>query len=46
MTLSNEPGLYNLEDGYNHSNCVHVGKVRGRIMNQTPLTRDFCWLKI
>jgi len=48
MTLSNEPGLYNLEGGYgyNHSNCVHVGKARGRIMNQTPLTRDFCWLKI
>ncbi len=48
MTLSNEPGLYNLEGGYgyNHSNCVHVGKDRGTIMNKTPLTRDFCWLKI
>lgn len=48
MTFSNEPGLYNLEGGYgyNHSNCVHVGKHRGTIMNKTPLTRDFCWLKI
>ncbi len=48
MTFSNEPGLYNLEAGYgyNHSNCVHVGKGRGTIMNKTPLTRDFCWLKI
>ena len=48
MTFSNEPGLYNLEGGYgyNHSNCVHVGKDRGHIMNKTPLTRDFCWLKI
>ncbi len=48
MTFSNEPGLYNLEGGYgyNHSNCVHVGKDRGTIMNKTPLTHDFCWLKI
>ena len=48
MTFSNEPGLYNLEGGYgyNHSNCVRVGKDRGEIMNKTPLTREFCWLKI
>jgi len=48
MTFSNEPGLYNLAGGYgyNHSNCVHVGKQRGTILNKTPLTRDFCWLKI
>ena len=48
MTFSNEPGLYNLEDGYgyNHSNCVLVGKERGAIMNKTPLTREFCWLKL
>ncbi len=48
MTFSNEPGLYNLEGGYgyNHSNCVLVGKQHGTIMNKTPLTRDFCWLKI
>lgn len=48
MTFSNEPGLYNLEGGYgyNHSNCVRVGKERGVIMNQTPITKEFCWLKI
>ena len=48
MTFSNEPGLYNLEGGYgyNHSNCVQVQKERGVIMNKTPLTREFCWLKI
>ena len=48
MTFSNEPGLYNLEGGYgyNHSNCVLVGKERGTIMNNSPLTREFCWLKI
>jgi Xaa-Pro aminopeptidase len=48
MTFSNEPGLYNLEGGYgyNHSNCVRVGRDHGIIMNKTPLTRDFCWLKL
>ncbi len=48
MTFSNEPGLYNLEGGYgyNHSNCVLVTKDKGEIMNQTPLTREFCWLKL
>jgi Xaa-Pro aminopeptidase len=48
MTFSNEPGLYNLEGGYgyNHSNCVHVQKERGVIMNNAPLTREFCWLKL
>ena len=48
MTFSNEPGLYNLEGGYgyNHSNCVHVQRERGVIMNKTPLTHEFCWLKI
>ncbi len=48
MMFSNEPGLYNLDGGYgyNHSNCVRVGKARGEIMNKTPLTKEFCWLKI
>jgi Xaa-Pro aminopeptidase len=48
MTFSNEPGLYNLGGGYgyNHSNCVRVTKNRGMIMNKTPLTREFCWVKI
>lgn len=48
MTFSNEPGLYHLSGGYgyNHSNCVRVGTARGEILNKTPLTREFCWLKI
>jgi Xaa-Pro aminopeptidase len=48
MTFSNEPGLYNLAGGYgyNHSNCVRVARDRGVIMNKTPLTRDFCWLRL
>jgi Xaa-Pro aminopeptidase len=48
MTFSNEPGLYNLQGGYgyNHSNCVRVARDHGVIMNKTPLTRDFCWLKL
>jgi len=48
MTFSNEPGLYDPEGGYgyNHSNCVRVEKTRGVIMNKTPLTREFCWLRI
>jgi Xaa-Pro aminopeptidase len=48
MTFSNEPGLYNLEGGYgyNHSNCVRVGRDRGHIMNKTPITREFCWLTL
>ncbi|MBI1750494.1 MAG: aminopeptidase P family protein [Acidobacteria bacterium] len=48
MTVSNEPGLYNLEGGYgyNHSNCVHVQRKRGVIMNKAPLTQEFCWLRI
>ena len=48
MMFSNEPGLYNPEGGYgyNHSNNILVGKERGRRMNQTPLSREWCWLKI
>ncbi|MEE9170441.1 MAG: M24 family metallopeptidase, partial [bacterium] len=48
MMFSNEPGLYNPEGGwgYNHSNNVLVGKERGIVMNNTPLTKEWCWLKI
>jgi Xaa-Pro aminopeptidase len=48
MMFSNEPGLYNPEGGYgyNHSNCVLVGKERGIVMNKTPLTKQWCWLEI
>lgn len=48
MTFSNEPGLYNPEGGfgYNHSNLVRVTKNGGEQINQTPLTREWCWIKI
>ncbi len=48
MMFSNEPGLYNPEGGfgYNHSNCVLVGKDKGTQMNKTPLSKEWCWLKI
>jgi Xaa-Pro aminopeptidase len=48
MVLSNEAGLYNPEGGwgYNHSNTVVVGKDRGIVLNRTPLTKEWCWLKI
>ncbi len=48
MTFSNEPGLYSPADGfgYNHSNHVRVTKTGGEQMNQTPLTREWCWIKI
>lgn len=48
MMFSNEPGLYNLEGGYgyNHSNLILVTKTGGRRLNKTPLTKEFCWLKI
>ncbi len=48
MMFSNEPGLYNPEGGYgyNHSNNVLVGRTKGTIMNKTPLTKEFCWLKL
>jgi Xaa-Pro aminopeptidase len=48
MTFSNEPGLYNPEGGfgYNHSNLVRVTKSGGEQINQTPLTKEWCWIKI
>ena len=48
MLFSNEPGLYNPEGGYgyNHSNLVRVTKSGGEQMNQTPLTKEWCWIKI
>lgn len=46
MMFSNEPGLYNLEDGYgyNHSNNIVITKTGARRMNNAPLTREFCWI--
>jgi len=48
MVFSNEPGLYNPEDGfgYNHGNTVVVRPNKGGRLNQTPLTKEWCWLKI
>lgn len=48
MMFSNEPGLYNPDGGYgyNHSNAVLVTKQGGRVMNKTPLTKQWCWLEI
>ena len=48
MCFSNEPGLYSPKDhiGYNHSNFVVVGKERGELFNRTPLTKEWCWIKI
>ncbi len=46
MMFSNEPGLYNLEDGYgyNHSNNIVITKDGARRMNNAPLTKEFCWI--
>ncbi|MCI0348006.1 MAG: M24 family metallopeptidase, partial [Acidobacteriales bacterium] len=48
MTFSNEPGLYNPEGGfgYNHSNLVRVTETGGEQINQTPLTKEWCWIKL
>jgi len=48
MTFSNEPGLYHPEGGfgYNHSNLVRVTKNAGEQINQTPLTKEWCWIKL
>ncbi len=48
MMFSNEPGLYNEEAGfgYNHSNNIRITKDGSEIMNKTPLTKDWCWLKL
>jgi len=48
MMFSNEPGLYNPEGGYgyNHSNNLLITATRAHQMNRTPLTREWCWLRI
>jgi Xaa-Pro aminopeptidase len=48
MMLSNEPGLYNVAGGYgyNHGNILLVGTDRARQMNQTPMTKEWCFIKI
>jgi Xaa-Pro dipeptidase len=48
MCFSNEPGLYSPKDriGYNHSNLVVVRKDRGQMINRTPLTKEWCWIRL
>ncbi len=48
MMFSNEPGLYNLEDGYgyNHSNNILITATGARRMNRAPLTKEFCWIGV
>ena len=48
MMFSNEPGLYNPEGGYgyNHGNNLLITATRGQQMNRTPLTTEWCWLRI
>ncbi len=48
MVFSNEPGLYNPEAGYgyNHGNTVVTRTDKGECLNTTPLTKEWCWLKI
>ncbi len=48
MMFSNEPGLYNSEGGfgYNHSNNIRVTQAGGEVMNKTPFTKEWCWLKL
>jgi Xaa-Pro aminopeptidase len=48
MMFSNEPGLYNPADGYgyNHSNNVLIRSDRAVQMNRTPLTPEWCFLRL
>jgi Xaa-Pro aminopeptidase len=48
MTFSNEPGLYNPEGGYgyNHSNIIRVTREGGEVLNKTPMSQEWCWLKL
>jgi Xaa-Pro aminopeptidase len=48
MMFSNEPGLYDPENGfgYNHSDNVLVTATKGVQMGSAPLTKDWCFLKL
>ena len=48
MMFSNEPGLYDPAGGYgyNHSNNVLITASGCTQMNRTPLTSEWCWLRI
>ncbi len=48
MMLSNEPGLYNVPGGcgYNHGNHLLVTPTGGRQMHRTPMTKEWCFIRI
>ncbi len=48
MVVSNEPGLYNPEEGwgYNHSNTILITSEGSEVMNVAPLDEEWCWLEI
>jgi Xaa-Pro dipeptidase len=48
MMFSNEAGLYNPAGGYgyNHSNNLLITAGGAQLMNKTPLTKEWCFLKI
>ncbi|MBV9610834.1 MAG: M24 family metallopeptidase, partial [Acidobacteriaceae bacterium] len=48
MTFSEEPGLYDPEDGYgfNWSDCVVTGSKRGYRMSCVPYSKEWCWIKL
>jgi len=48
MHFSNEPGLYNAEDGFgfNHSNNILVAQDRGLQMGTAPVTKEWCFLRL
>lgn len=48
MMLSNEPGLYSVPGGYgyNHGNNLLVTPTGGRQMNRTPMTKEWCFIRI
>jgi len=48
MTFSNEPGLYDAENGfgYNHSDNVLVTAKTGIPQSSVPLSKEWCFLKL
>ncbi len=48
MTFSNEPGLYDPENGfgYNHSDNVLVTAKGGVPMGSVPMTKEWCFLRL
>ena len=47
MLFSNEPGLYNVKDGYGYGtgDTVLVAKTKGIVMGQAPFTEEWCFIK-